>query len=81
MASTELSPESQDSIVAETSARLDGLRRALWAVVLMTLAALFCTGLLPRRSLTRSGSIWRASRSGHAGRVERISHADAKSVR
>jgi Na+/melibiose symporter-like transporter len=52
LASTGLPAATQDAIVAENaSARLYGLRGALWVVALMTVAALFCTGLLPRRSL------------------------------
>ena len=59
LASTDLSPESRAAVVSENaSARLYGLRSALWVVVLLTLAALFCTGLLPRRSLVAgNGSI------------------------
>ncbi len=54
LASTDLPPEAQDAIVAENaSARLYGLRTSLWVVVLVTLAALFCTGLLPRLSLAK----------------------------
>jgi hypothetical protein len=52
LASTDLPPATDDAIVAENaSARLYGLRSALWVVVLMVVAALFFTGLLPRQSL------------------------------
>ncbi|HEY5097280.1 MAG TPA: MFS transporter, partial [Acidimicrobiales bacterium] len=52
LATTELPPSTQDAVVAENaSARLIGLRSALWLVALLTVAGLFCTGLLPRRAL------------------------------
>jgi EmrB/QacA subfamily drug resistance transporter len=52
LATTQLPPSTQDAIVAENaSARLIGLRSALWLVALLTVAGLFCTGLLPRRAL------------------------------
>jgi MFS family permease len=58
LATTDLSAETQDAIVAENaSARLYGLRTALWVVVLMTLAALFFTGLLPRVSLSKGRGV------------------------
>jgi hypothetical protein len=55
LASTDLPPATDEAIVAENaSARLYGLRSALWVVVLMVVAALFFTGLLPRQSLVAS---------------------------
>jgi MFS family permease len=52
LATTQLPPSTQDAVVAENaSARLIGLRSALWLVALLTVAGLFCTGLLPRRAL------------------------------
>lgn len=49
---TDLSPSAQDAIVAENaSARLIGLRSALWLVALLTVVGLFFTGMLPRRPL------------------------------
>jgi EmrB/QacA subfamily drug resistance transporter len=52
LATTALPPSTQDAVVAENaSARLIGLRSALWLVALLTVAGLFCTGLLPRRAL------------------------------
>ncbi len=55
LVSTDLPSATQEAIVAENaSARLYGLRSALWVVVLMAVAALFCTGLLPRESLAAS---------------------------
>ncbi|HEV3281896.1 MAG TPA: MFS transporter [Acidimicrobiales bacterium] len=48
---TDLSGATQDAIVAENaSARLDGLRSALWLVALLTVVGLFFTGMLPRRA-------------------------------
>jgi EmrB/QacA subfamily drug resistance transporter len=50
--STELPPATQDAIVAENaSARLIGLRSALWLVALLIVVGLFFTGMLPRRAL------------------------------
>ncbi len=50
---TDLTPAEQDAVVAENaSARLLGLRTALWLVALLTVVGLFFTGMLPRRSLT-----------------------------
>jgi MFS family permease len=52
LGTTDLPPSTQDAVVAENaSARLIGLRSALWLVALLTVAGLFCTGLLPRRAL------------------------------
>ena len=52
LASTDLPASTQSAIVAENeSARLYGLRSALWVVVLMVVVGLFCTGLLPSTSL------------------------------
>jgi MFS family permease len=52
LATTQLPPSTQDAVVVENaSARLIGLRSALWLVALLTVAGLFCTGLLPRRAL------------------------------
>ncbi len=52
LAKTDLSGQAQDAIVAENeSARLDGLRSALWLVALAIVIALFFTGMLPRRPL------------------------------
>ena len=58
LASTDLTPATQDAIVAENaSARLVGLRSALWLVALLIVVGLFFTGMLPRRSLVaRSGT-------------------------
>ena len=38
------------------SARLIGLRSALWLVALLTVVGLFFTGMLPRRALAASGT-------------------------
>jgi MFS family permease len=47
---TDLPASTQDAIVAENaSARLIGLRTALWLVALLTVTSLFFTGMLPRR--------------------------------
>ncbi len=52
LATTELPPSTQDAIVAENaSARLLGLRSALWLVALLTVVALFFTGMLPRQAV------------------------------
>jgi Na+/melibiose symporter-like transporter len=52
LASTDLPPPTQDAIVAENaSARLLGLRSALWLVALLIVIGLFFTGMLPRRAL------------------------------
>ena len=49
---TDLSPAAQDAIVVEnSSARLLGLRSALWLVALLTVVGLFFTGMLPRRPI------------------------------
>jgi Na+/melibiose symporter-like transporter len=49
---TDLPPTTQDAIVAENaSARLIGLRSALWLVALLIVVGLFFTGMLPRRAL------------------------------
>jgi MFS family permease len=49
---SDLTPEAQQAVVAENaSARLIGLRSALWMVALLIVIGLFCTGMLPRRSL------------------------------
>ena len=46
---TDLPTATQDAIVSENaSARLLGLRSALWLVALLTVVSLFFTGLLPR---------------------------------
>jgi hypothetical protein len=53
---TDLSPSSQDAIVAENaSARLAGLRSSLGLVALLAVVGLFFTGMLPRRSLRAEG--------------------------
>ena len=50
LATTTLPASTQDAIVAENaSARLIGLRTALWLVALITVVGLFFTGMLPRR--------------------------------
>jgi hypothetical protein len=36
-------------VAENASARLDGLRSALWLVALLTVVGLFFTGMLPRR--------------------------------
>jgi hypothetical protein len=47
---SDLSDSAQDAIVTENaSARLIGLRTALWLVALLTVIGLFFTGMLPRR--------------------------------
>jgi MFS family permease len=47
---SDLPPATQDAIVAENaSARLLGLRTALWVVALLTVVSLFFTGMLPDR--------------------------------
>ena len=52
LATTHLPPATQDAIVAENaSARLIGLRSALWLVALLTVVGLFFTGMLPRRPI------------------------------
>ena len=52
LSTTSLPPSTQDAIVAENaSARLLGLRSALWLVALLTVVGLFFTGMLPRRAL------------------------------
>jgi hypothetical protein len=50
LSSTDLPVSAQDAIVAENaSARLIGLRSALWLVALLTVVSLFLTGMLPQR--------------------------------
>ncbi len=58
LSKTDLSTATQDAIVAENAtARLDGLRSALWLVALLTVVGLFFTGMLPRRATgSSSGS-------------------------
>jgi MFS family permease len=52
LASTDLSTTTQDAIVSENaSARLLGLRSALWLVALLIVVGLFFTGMLPKRAL------------------------------
>ena len=52
LASSELPPSAQNAVVDENaSARLVGLRSALWLVALLTVIGLFFTGMLPRRAL------------------------------
>jgi hypothetical protein len=52
LAHSDLSAPAQDAIVAEnSSARLLGLRSALWLVALLTVIGLFFTGMLPRRPI------------------------------
>jgi len=52
LATTDLPPAAQDAVVAENAtARLVGLRSALWLVALLTVISLFFTGMLPRRAL------------------------------
>jgi EmrB/QacA subfamily drug resistance transporter len=52
---TELAKGTQDAIVAENaSARLIGLRSALWLVALLIIVGLFFTGMLPNRALAGS---------------------------
>jgi EmrB/QacA subfamily drug resistance transporter len=52
LADTDLPPATQDAVVAENaSARLLGLRSALWLVALLIVVGLFFTGMLPRRAL------------------------------
>ncbi len=49
---TDLSPPAQQAVVDENaSARLIGLRSALWMVALLIVIGLFFTGMLPRRAL------------------------------
>lgn len=53
---TDLSPQTQDAIVAENeTARLAGLRSALWLVAIAIVLALFFTGMLPRRPVGSTG--------------------------
>ncbi len=59
LASTGLPQATQEAVVAEnSSARLIGLRTALWLVALLIVLGLFFTGMLPRQSLhsTDAGS-------------------------
>ena len=50
---TDLPTATQDAIVAENaSARLIGLRSALWLVALLIVVGLFFTGMLPKRALS-----------------------------
>ncbi len=52
LATTDLPAATQEAIVTENaSARLLGLRSALWLVALVTVVALFFTGMIPRRAL------------------------------
>jgi hypothetical protein len=52
LATSDLPVSSQDAIVAENaSARLIGLRSALWLVALLIVLGLFFTGMLPRLAL------------------------------
>lgn len=61
LAKTDLSPETQQAIVAENeTARLSGLRSALWLIALLVVVALFFTGMIPREPLTSSGPERRA---------------------
>jgi MFS family permease len=49
---TDLTPAAQDAVVAENaSARLIGLRTALWLVALLTVISLFFTGMLPEKAV------------------------------
>jgi EmrB/QacA subfamily drug resistance transporter len=49
---TDLTPTAREAVVAENaSARLIGLRSALWMVALLIVIGLFFTGMLPRRAL------------------------------
>ncbi len=51
LSKTDLPAATQDAIVAENAtARLDGLRSALWLVALLIVVGLFFTGMLPRRA-------------------------------
>ena len=55
---TDLPAATQDAIVAENaSARLVGLRTALWLVALLTVVSLFFTGMLPERPVGSKPSI------------------------
>jgi len=57
LGTTDLPAATQDAIVSENaSARLVGLRTALWLVALLTVVSLFFTGLLPRRSVAAEPS-------------------------
>ena len=52
LATTTLSKPTQDAIVAENAtARIAGLRAALWVLALCSVIGLFFTGLAPRRAL------------------------------
>jgi MFS family permease len=52
LAQSDLSASAQEAIVAENAqARLDGLHAALWVLGLLSVVALFFTGLAPKRSL------------------------------
>jgi MFS family permease len=62
---TELSAATQDAIVAENaSARLQGLRSALWLVALLSVVGLFFTGMLPRRATGTRGVGGETARAG-----------------
>jgi Na+/melibiose symporter-like transporter len=55
---TDVPAATQDAIVAENaSARLVGLRTALWLVALLTVVSLFFTGMLPERPVGSKPSI------------------------
>jgi MFS family permease len=61
---TELPPATQEAVVAEnSSARLIGLRTALWLVALLIVVGLFFTGMLPRRPFGSADSGRAESRS------------------
>jgi hypothetical protein len=52
LADTDLDRATQTAIVAENAtARLLGLRTALWLVALLTVVSLFFTGMLPRQAV------------------------------
>lgn len=52
LAHTDLPDSTQKAIIEEnTTARLAGLRGALWVLSLLSIVALFLTGVAPRRSL------------------------------
>jgi hypothetical protein len=62
---TDLPSTTQEAIVAENaSARLEGLRSALWLVALLTVIGLFFTGMLPRRATGAGDSETRAAGEG-----------------
>jgi MFS family permease len=66
LARTDLPPATQEAVVAENaSARLLGLRSALWVVALLAVVSLLFTGMLPRRPVGADRAVPEAG--GHPG--------------